>query len=264
MEQYDETLLFLPGWCIANQQQLSEMLVSVGNGVSNVTVAIVSIDQDTISQIYEHSRISGHIVDRIEIMKLLVMHQVTRLPYSLSVVSQKNRSHKDSSTSALIFDKSGISNNFWSLASCCYGQYHMLAPTESTAIATDLFSKAIDAYDAFDFAESATNFYSAISLDARYKSALFNFAGLLHMVGYPILSIYYIEQVLLLDHEDMISHSFLWAMVQLPGITSVGRFFHTKRHYNFQQQFKLRLFNLWYKLEKFHRYANDFLSIHID
>ena len=238
MEEYDETLLILPGWCIANQKQLSDMLESIGNGVSNVTVAIVSIDENTISQIYEHSRILRHIVDRIEIMKLLVIHRVTRLPYSLSVVSSKNCTVKDNSTSDLIFDKSRISNNFWSLASSCYGQFHMLSPLESTDNASDLFSKAVEAYDKFDFSESATNFYSAISLDARYKSALFNFAGLLHMVGYPILSIYYIEQVLLLDHEDMISHSFLWAMTQLPEITSVGMYVHTKRHYYFPRQFK--------------------------
>jgi hypothetical protein len=80
----------------------------------------------------------------------------------------------------------------------------------------------VEAYDAFDYEFAASKFYAAILKDKLYKSALFNFAGLLHMVGYPTLAVFFIEKVLLLDNEDMIAHSFLWALTQLTETSKIG------------------------------------------
>ena len=112
------------------------------------------------------------------------------------------------------------------------GKVHTIQFTpEKDHDASYYFHHGVESYDNFNFLSAASNFYSAISLDPVYKSALFNFAGLLHMVGYPILSIYYIQQVLLLDQSDMIAHSFLWALTQLEEIALVGTYVHTHFHY---------------------------------
>lgn len=242
MNLFHEALLILPSWHILSEKQLSELLVSVGDGASNVTVAIVSIDEDKIPYVYEHSRISKHIVDKNEIMELLVTHQVTRLPYSISATSATAISDKDNNTPSLIIDKKNNALNTWRFSSDCDRQYHVMPPVETILKSTELFAKAVEAYDNFNFSESAMNFYSAICLDTGYKSALFNFAGLLHMVGYPILSIYYIEQVLLLDNEDMISHSFLWALTQLRETTNVGKYVHAYMNFKLLQIFLILVF----------------------
>jgi predicted TPR repeat methyltransferase len=88
--------------------------------------------------------------------------------------------------------------------------------------ARSAFSNAVESYDRFDFPAAAEGFHRALDIDPSYKSALFNLAGLLHMVGYPTLAVNYIQELLLLDPEDMTSHSFLWALTQSPEASRAG------------------------------------------
>ena len=88
--------------------------------------------------------------------------------------------------------------------------------------ATSLFSSANEAYDRFEFDLAIRLFYDCVHKDPTYKSALFNLSGLLHMLDYPTLATHYIERLLLLDSEDMIAHSFLWALTQPSNTRSIG------------------------------------------
>ena len=88
--------------------------------------------------------------------------------------------------------------------------------------AATLFTHAMEAYDRFDLTTAATNFWNAFRKDPQHKSAFFNLAGILHMVEYPTLAVHYVECVLCLDPDDMIAHSFLWALTQSKEASAVG------------------------------------------
>lgn len=213
MEYSQETLLFLPCWYTLNEVQLSGLLQSVGDGHSIVAV-MVSVSEDGQLQSYNDSRISRSIIDKQAVIDLLTLHQVTQLPFSITV--PVNVTDDKSATSA--------ANNSNDSVSVTQNPtvHRVIFNDMKDQKATDVFATAVEAYDNFDFNTAATHFYTAILIDPFYKSALFNFAGLLHMVGFPTLAIHFIEQFLLLEKDDMIAHSFLWALTQVKETANIG------------------------------------------
>jgi predicted TPR repeat methyltransferase len=55
-------------------------------------------------------------------------------------------------------------------------------------------------------------FEKALFLQPDNKQALFNLASIMHMVALPTLAVGYILRLLLIDPEDNVAHSFLWAL----------------------------------------------------
>jgi predicted TPR repeat methyltransferase len=55
-------------------------------------------------------------------------------------------------------------------------------------------------------------FENALFLQPDNKQALFNLASIMHMVALPTLAVGYILRLLLIDPEDNVAHSFLWAL----------------------------------------------------
>jgi predicted TPR repeat methyltransferase len=55
-------------------------------------------------------------------------------------------------------------------------------------------------------------FEEALFLQPDNKQALFNLASIMHMVALPTLAVGYILRLLLIDPEDNVAHSFLWAL----------------------------------------------------
>ena len=102
----------------------------------------------------------------------------------------------------------------------------ILSSSSSLAVpdedAATLFTRAMEAYDRFDLTTAATLFWNASRKDPQHKSAFFNLAGIFHMVEYPTLAVHYVECVLCLDPDDMIAHSFLWALTQSKEASAVG------------------------------------------
>ena len=214
MECSQETLLFLPCWYTLSEEQLSDLLRTNENG-SQIVAVIVSISDDSKLNFYNNSRITRNIIAKQAVIDLLTLHQVTQLPFSI-VVPIKLSSDIDGTDTAANrskCSKSFIENSF---------VHRVILNDIEDRKATDVFATAVEAYDNFDFEGAATAFYTAILIDPTYKSALFNFAGLLHMVGYPTLAVHFIEQFLLLEKDDMIAHSFLWALTQLKETSSIG------------------------------------------
>ena len=270
-EETEEILLFLPGWSTISKNDLSDLISSTGHENLKVTIAIVSITDDDVPPSYHHNRILDTIVRKEVVMDLLILYQVTQIPFSIVIPHLHKPYSRSSSSSSSSTEHSAIgtsmkesyskedsetedseiitarevstvsniesnkNNNNKSTKSNklnSTGKVHTIQFTpEKDHDASYYFHLGVESYDNFNFLSAASNFYSAISLDPVYKSALFNFAGLLHMVGYPILSIYYIQQVLLLDQSDMIAHSFLWALTQLEEIALVGTYVHMHFHY---------------------------------
>jgi tetratricopeptide (TPR) repeat protein len=203
MNNIQESLLFLPNWTSKlDDTSLSQLISSIGQD-ENIIIVIISISEDDKPILYEHARISKTITDKQIVKELLITYQVIQLPSSVMI--SKTVENDDNNVT----------------------KFHMISPKfvssdEVELKATDLFAEAVKAYENFDLSLAANYFDKAISKDPFYKSALFNLAGLLHMIDYPILSIHYIERVLLLDKEDMIAHSFLWALIQPPEMGNIG------------------------------------------
>jgi predicted TPR repeat methyltransferase len=55
-------------------------------------------------------------------------------------------------------------------------------------------------------------FDETLFLQPDNKQALFNLASIMHMVALPTLAVGYILRLLLIDPEDNVAHSFLWAL----------------------------------------------------
>jgi hypothetical protein len=237
MSSIHESLLFLPNWTTQlDDATLSDLLSSIGHD-ENIVIVIVSISEDDKPILYEHAKISKTITDRQIVKDLLIKYQVIQLPSSVIVTkiadsganndeyesTVKNKTmnsisetHNDSEGTGE--DKIRFSNRT---------KVHTLSPKlesidDVELRSTDIFAEAVEAYEKFDLSLAANYFDKAIMKDPSYKSALFNLAGLLHMIDYPILSIHYIERVLLLDKEDMIAHSFLWALIQPLEMAKIG------------------------------------------
>ena len=213
MECSQETLLFLPCWYTLNKVQLSELLLSVGD-VYSIAAVIVSISDDDKLTSYDDSRITRSIIDKQAVIDLLTLHQVTQLPFTITV--PMNVTNDETATTAA--NRGNDSDPTTQNSTVHRVIFNDLKDRK----ATDVFAAAVEAYDNFDFNAAATNFYTAILIDPLYKSALFNFAGLLHMVGFPTLAIHFIEQFLLLEKDDMIAHSFLWALSQVKETAIIG------------------------------------------
>ena len=213
MECSQETLLFLPCWYTLNEVQLSDLLQSIGDGHCIVAV-MVSVSDDGQLLSYNDSRISRSIIDKQDVIDLLTLHQVTQLPFSITV-PVNIAGYGTATTAAIKSDDSvPVTQN--------PTVHRVIFNDMKDQKATDVFAAAVEAYDNFDFNTAATQLYTAILIDPSYKSALFNFAGLLHMVGFPILAIHFIEQFLLLEKDDMIAHSFLWALTQVKETANIG------------------------------------------
>ena len=220
MSEHAEVLLFLPSWCLQTEEQLSDIVAKISVKDAGVVVALVSFSEEDARMAYQHNRIIRMITSKETVMELLISHQVTQLPFSIIRTAVVNQRHDNGGTS-----NASNQNSYLNDGTCNYGchQIHDVPLLNSeTSSAIDLFASAVEAYDAFDFESAASKFYAAILKDPLYKSALFNFAGLLHMVGYPTLAVFFIEKVLLLDKEDMIAHSFLWALTQLKETSNIG------------------------------------------
>ena len=73
------------------------------------------------------------------------------------------------------------------------------------------FTDGLREYDLFHFS-SACKIFSQILLEnaGSVNSALFNLAGLMHMLGYPTLAVHYAALLLARTPDDMIAHTFLW------------------------------------------------------
>ena len=79
----EEILIFLPSWSILNEKDLLDLISCVGNEESHITVANVSVDEDEVPPPYHHDRIKKTILNKQEVMDLLVLYQVPRIPYSI-------------------------------------------------------------------------------------------------------------------------------------------------------------------------------------
>jgi predicted TPR repeat methyltransferase len=88
-----------------------------------------------------------------------------------------------------------------------------------------LFAKAMEAYDMFDF-NLACSLFNIIINDndkdenedqrkykSSHESAVFNMAGMMHMLGYPTLSVYYAYRLLSVT-DDVPCSTFLWNITQ--------------------------------------------------
>lgn len=241
MSRNDEVLLFLPSWNILDTEQFSGLLESLGDQGLPITIAIVSLDDDQ-AMPYQDSRVIKCVLERAEVMELLIRYEVSRLPFSTvrtvigTITSSNNENDSSSIVSSTVCGASASDSNDENVdtvvnGSNNKGKVHTISPprlpdnnTNQTPTASDYFTIAMEAYDNFIFPAAAKAFHCALTLDPSYKSALFNFAGLLHMFEYACLSVYYIEQVLLLDKEDMIAHSFLWAVTQLKDVSMIGTY----------------------------------------
>lgn len=237
MSNIRDTLFFLPNWTSKlADASLSDLFASVGQN-ENIIVVMVLISDDENPIIYEHKRISKTITDKLIVKDLLVKYQVIQLPSSvvistivsdrdignpngpnIEIKSMNSISKNDKDSASTEDDKPGILNT----TKVHTISLNLESADEIEMKPTDLFAEAVKAYENFDLSLAASYFHKAIVKDPYYKSALFNLAGLLHMVDYPILSISYIERVLLLDKEDMIAHSFLWALTQPPEMTNIA------------------------------------------
>lgn len=220
MNRNYEVLLFLPKWNFPDEKQLSELLDASASGDASTILVLVSISDDNTPASYTDSRILRSITARETVTELLTLCKITQLPYSATFLQCREP------TSDPSIESSGSSDGYLISGSCTYSncmihKISSLASVNSTA--TSSFLEGVEHYNAFEFEAAAAKFFMAISMDPLYKSALFNFSGLLHMVGYPTLAVHFIEQVLLLDKEDMIAHSFLWAVTQIAEVRSVGK-----------------------------------------
>lgn len=178
---------------------------------------MVSVSDDGQPQSYSDSRISRSIVDKQAVIDLLTLHQVTQLPFSIMVpINVPMNVADDGTTTAVNKSKDSV------FVTQNPAVHRVIFNDLKDQKATDVFAAAVEAYDNFDFNTAATHFYTAILIDPSYKSALFNFAGLLHMVGFPTLAIHFIEEFLLLEKDDMIAHSFLWALTQVKEMANIG------------------------------------------
>ena len=219
MECSQETLLFLPCWYTLSEGQLSDLLRTIENG-SQIVAVMVSISDDSKLNSYNNSRITRNIIAKQAVIDLLTLHQVTQLPFSIVVPIKISCNNDGTDTAANKSDcsESATENSI---------VHRVILNDVEDRKATDVFATAVEAYDNFEFESAATAFYTAILIDPSYKSALFNFAGLLHMVGYPTLAVHFMEQFLLLEKDDMIAHSFLWALTQLKETSSIGDYFYS-------------------------------------
>jgi hypothetical protein len=91
----------------------------------------------------------------------------------------------------------------------------------SSSVATDIppsevFSEAVRAHESGDFALAARGFHACIVLKHSITDAAFNLASTLQFVGYPMLSVGYLELILLAKPEDATVHTFLWYLAQSP------------------------------------------------
>lgn len=77
---------------------------------------------------------------------------------------------------------------------------------------TDQFATALQHYNNFEFMNALREFTKLLRKNPKHSGALFNSAGILHMIGYPTLAIQYLHQLLSKDPNDSIAHSFLWAL----------------------------------------------------
>lgn len=59
-------------------------------------------------------------------------------------------------------------------------------------------------------------FHLLLAKEPHHLKGLFNMASILHMSGFPMLSIPYIETLLTLTPDDITAHSFLWALTSDP------------------------------------------------
>jgi hypothetical protein len=220
MSESSEVLLFLPSWCALTERHLSDIFASITKRDAGVIVVLVSFHEEDVSMTFHHNRIIRKITSKEAVMELLISHQVTQLPFSIICSEIANQGDGSTGTQNVSNEKSYLNDG-----TCDFGchQIHDVPLLDSESFsASDLFGSAVEAYDAFNFESAAWKFYAAILKDQLYKSALFNFAGLLHMVGYPTLAVFFIEKVLILDKEDMIAHSFLWALTQLKETSNIG------------------------------------------
>lgn len=220
MSEHAEVLLFLPSWCSSTERQFSDILATISARVAGVVVVLVSLSEEDAPMTYEHHRIMRRITSKEAAIELLISHQVTQLPFSMICSEVANRTDGKVGTRNGSNQKSYLNDGTYSYS--CHQIHDVPLLNSESCSATDLFASAVEAYDAFNYETAASKFYAAILEDPLYKSALFNFAGLLHMVGYPTLAVFFIEKVLLLDKEDMIAHSFLWALTQLKETSNIG------------------------------------------
>jgi hypothetical protein len=232
-----ESLLFLPNWTNElDGATLSDLLSSIGHN-ENIVIVIVSISEDDEPILYEHARISKTITDRQIVKDLLIKYQVIQLPSSVMITKIVNNGINNDKYESTINNETMNSISKIHNDSECPEEdkirflnrtkVHTMSPKlesidDMEMKSTDIFAEAVKAYENFDLSLAANRFDKAIMKDPSYKSALFNLAGLLHMIDYPILSIHYIERVLLLDKEDMIAHSFLWALIQPLEMATIG------------------------------------------
>jgi predicted TPR repeat methyltransferase len=78
-----------------------------------------------------------------------------------------------------------------------------------------LFPAAIEAYENFEFSKACYLFSQIVTESGpSVNGAMFNLAGILHMVGYPSLAVYHVSRLLRRSPDDMISHTFLWNITQ--------------------------------------------------
>ena len=220
MNRNYEVLLFLPSWNFPDKKQLSELLDASASGNTSTVIVLVSISDDHAPASYADSRILRSITAKETVTDLLTLCKVTQLPYSVKYL-QSGEFTSDPSTAPSSSSDSYLISGSCTYSNCMIHDISSSAAVNSTATAS--FLEGVECYNAFDFEAAAVNFFKAITADPLYMSALFNFSGLLHMFGYPTLAVHFIERVLLLDKEDMIAHSFLWAVTQIAEVRSVGK-----------------------------------------
>ena len=89
-----------------------------------------------------------------------------------------------------------------------------LTPTQSNLPFTveSQFAASMEMYNSYNLLRALNGFSLLLERSPQHAGALFNSACILHMIGYPTLAIKFLSSVLLLDQNDSIAHSFLWAL----------------------------------------------------
>lgn len=89
-----------------------------------------------------------------------------------------------------------------------------LTPTQTNLPFTveSQFASSMEMYNSFHLLKALNGFSLILERNPQHVGALFNSACILHMIGYPTLAIKFLSNVLLLDQNDTIAHSFLWAL----------------------------------------------------